>query len=67
MDDWPILDFSKFDNDMISGLTLEEINRVLNPTYSEIIPDAHEDQGQLSRFGASLEIKDVEDLNSSVK
>ena len=67
MDDWPILDFSKFDNGMISGLTLEEINRVLNPTYSEAILDADEDQGQSSRFGASLEIKEVEDLNSSVK
>lgn len=29
MDDWPIIDFSKFPHDMISGLTIEEINEVL--------------------------------------
>ena len=46
--DWPILDFSKFEDEMISGLTLDEINKVLNPTheYSENIADpGHDDQG----------------------
>ena len=65
--DWPILDFSKFENEMISGLTLDEICKVLNPTYSETIAAGHDDQGQSSRFGASLEMNEVKDLNSSVK
>lgn len=35
MDQWPILDFSKFPNNMISGLTIEEINEALSNVENE--------------------------------
>ena len=39
-DSWPILDFKKFPNEMISGLSLTQINDVIvhepEPKYSDI-------------------------------
>ena len=37
MSEWPSLDFSKFPNNMISGLTLDEINEIVGSIPDEII------------------------------
>lgn len=68
---WPILDFSKFPNEMISGLTLEEINKIVEEdTILDEIADKLDDllespaAEQSERFGPELTDFDVHTLNS---
>lgn len=36
---WPVLDLSKFQNNMISGLSLDEINKIMNENDDVVLPE----------------------------
>ena len=81
MSEWPLLDFSKFPNNMISGLTLDEINEIVHSVPEEIInlSNAMDDQElqqsenlqqpspSSSRFGTSLTLDEVISLNQNTE
>ena len=76
-----MLDFSKFPNNMISGLTLDEINEIVHSVPEEIInlSNAMDDEElqqsenlqqpspSSSRFGTSLTLDEVISLNQNTE
>ena len=61
MDQWPLLDFSKFPGNMISGLTIEEINEVLTDIEKE-----EQQRNLTSPSSSALETAETSPISANV-